>query len=81
MKLKFVDLSIYILIFYNFYRKLFIFLGLILINIFKNLDLDVLRKGTFVFFVVVLVSKVFFVLGGFVRRVFLGILVFNFLYF
>lgn len=57
-------------------NRLWIWEVFIFINIFINLELEMEKNGILVFFVIVLVSRVLFVLGGFINSIFLGILVF-----
>lgn len=62
-------------------NKFFIFEVLILINILMKLELFILKKGIFVFFVIVFDRYVLLVLGGFIISIFFGIFVFNLIYF
>lgn len=54
-----------------------IFVVLMLMNILMKLFFERLKNGIFVLFVIVLVSRVLFVLGGLMRRIFLGICLFR----
>lgn len=51
---------------------------LILINILMKFELEIVKNGILVLLVIVLVSKVLFVLGGLIMSIFVGILLFSF---